>query len=144
MDGPTISALVTALGVLGGGVTWLIRRRDKKKDPLPKSAAELAIAQQALDIISDAATFSRKDSENLRARVVQLELDSATDRIRIGRLETLLSHAASYIEALLRWAHGLRSVPRPPALPPELHDLVDPALWITNAAPQEPDSSPNA
>lgn len=130
----TLGALVTLILGAGSAFGWWLRRRDQKKDPLPKAAAELAVAQQALGIITDAATWAKNDNTDLRSRVAQLEKDRAEDRVRITRLETLLSHAAAYIEALLRWAQIMPTDPeRPvPPLPDELHELVDPQLWITH------------
>lgn len=95
-------------------VEWLDRR--------------LKITQERLD---DEIASRRSDEERISA----LEEDRATDRARLTRLERLLSQAASYIEALLRWAHasGQRSIP---PLPAELHEIVDPTLWLGHGEPK--------
>jgi hypothetical protein len=144
MEPLSVGGLVTLLSLIGGGAAWLIRRRDSNKDPIPKAAAEMAIAQQALEIITESAAWTRADAVGLRARVAKLEADREEDRARLGdaddrmtRLERLLSQAASYIEALLRWAQVMPTVPdKPiPPLPTQLHELVDPELWVTNGTP---------
>jgi hypothetical protein len=136
MDPAWLTALVPLVLAAGGAVSWLISRRDKRKDPLPKQQAELAIAQQALGIVTEAAAFSAAEASGLRERVVKLEADREedreareVDRARISRLEGLFARAVSYIETLLRaWGS-----PKPPQPPAELHELIDPALW--DAAP---------
>lgn len=138
IEGNVVASVLSALAIIGSGIGWLIARHDKKKDPLPKAAAEVALAREALGIVSESAQTLKEDLARIKAdreedrtRIDQLEKDGVADRARISRLESLLSHAASYIEALLRWAHGLRGAPKPPPLPSELHDLVDPHLWVT-------------
>jgi hypothetical protein len=131
MDPAWLTALVPLVLAIGGGLSWFISRRDKNKDPLPKQQAELAIAQQALGIVTAAAEFSSAEARALRSRVTKLEGDRDEDRTRITRLEGLFARAVTYIEKLLR-AWG---APRPPEPPADLHDLIDPALW----RPGEPD-----
>lgn len=134
-------AIVGILSAIGTAIAWYVARRDRAKDPIPKAAAEIQLAQAALGVIQDAADFSRQNVVDLRAdakadreRIKQLEADREVDRARLTRLETLLSHAASYIEALLRWAREITVPPNNPIppLPSQLHELVDPQLWITN------------
>lgn len=144
IEGNVVAAVLSFLAALGAGIGWWVDRRDRHKDPLPKSAAEVAVAKEALGVVVAAAEWDRTRGERIQTdltaalrRITALEEDGVTDRARITRLETLLSHAASYIEALLRWAHALRDAPKPPPLPTELHDLVDPQLWITISNPKE-------
>lgn len=133
--------------LMGTAIAWVVKRWDNKKDPLPKTAAEVALAAQALGIIKEAAEFSQT---TLTRRITELEAGRASDALRITDLErsrlddrhviedlqrgmaevrSLLSSAARYIEHLLTWANSLMGQPNPPPLPAELHDIIDPALW---------------
>lgn len=133
MNAEVLSTILSALVAIGGGVAWLVRRWDQKKDPIPRTSAELAVAQQALGIIQDSRDTLVNDVERLKA-------DREADRARIaalehrqGKLESLLGRAAAFIEVMLRWAHA-GSPPPPPVLPPDLYDLIDPSLhtWVQN------------
>lgn len=116
----TIGAIVGLLGAIGGGVAWFVRRRDTRKDPIPKDAAAVALAQSATALMQGVA--DRLDSElgDVRKRMNGLETD-------IARLTSTLGAAIRYIERLLRWDKTEARGPRPP-LPPELYDLIDPSL----------------
>jgi hypothetical protein len=158
VDAEVWRVLVPLVLAAGSGITWWVARRDKNKDPLPKAAAELALAAQALGIVTESAEYVRQDTINLRfdrdqdrVRIARLEADREEDRLRLAdaddrmtRLERLLSQAAAYIEALLRWAQIMPSVPdKPiPPLPNQLHELVDPELWVTNGRPGVKKSTP--
>ena len=133
-----LSAIVGGLTVLGGGIGWLVRRHDARKDTIPKAAAEVALAQQALGIVKESRDSLADDVRRLmldrdedRSRIDKLEADRITDRARIGRLEALLGVAAGYIEALLRWVRTGAKPPHPP-LPDDLNDLIDPSLLGTD------------
>jgi hypothetical protein len=120
------ASLVTLILAVGSGIGWLIRRRDQRKDPLPKREAELVLAEQALGIVKAAAEFSAGEAVTLRGRVTQLEMDRDDLRNRMVRIEGLFARALSYIETLLRiWPDA----PPPPPPPRELHDLIDSSLW---------------
>ena len=129
------AAVLTALAPL---VMWWVKRRDAQHDRIPKAAAEVALAQQALGIVKESRDYLADDVRRLmldrdedRSRIDKLEADRATDRARIGRLEALLGVAAGYIEALLLWVLTGAKPPHPP-LPDDLNDLIDPSLLGTD------------
>ena len=146
--GAQIPALVTLIGLIGGGIAFLIRRRDSKKDPIPKESAAVALAQSSVSIMQAVADdlregLARKDAElaTMRAdltalsarqrtteeRLTETQSELADTRTDIDWLRSTLGVAASYIEKLLRWA---REDARPPlpALPEKLRTLIDPSL----------------
>lgn len=134
MSPALITALVSAVLALGSGIAWFVKRRDAAKDPIPKHAAELAVAEQALGIIQESRDTlnedvkrlkaeSKEDRERLDAQQAQIDgLREAMDQVK-----NLLSHATRYIETLLRWAYA-GAAPPPPSVPLDLHDLIDPSL----------------
>lgn len=141
MNPSLLTALVSLLVAAGGGIAWLVKRRDANRDPIPKHQAEVALAQSALGVIQASRDTLDADVRRLlidreedRSRIDKLEADRDTDRERIeqhreriSRLESLLGIAAGYIEALLRWVRNGSPPPQPP-LPSPLHDLIDPSL----------------
>ena len=115
-----IGPVVGLLGAIGGGVAWLVRRRDQAKDPIPKESAAVALAQSGVSIMQGVA-------DRLEARVIALEGEVVNLKSDVGRLTLTLGAAARYIERLLRWAKSESRPPIPP-LPSELRDLIDPSL----------------
>lgn len=131
-DPGLIVALIGVLTTLGTGLSWYVNRRDKAKDPIPKTAAELAVAQTALGIVeASAGRLDREvvrisgalEQERTRGDGQQRQLDSQQEQI--DTFKALLSHATRYIETLLR-AWG--SSPIAPAVPAPLHELIDATL----------------
>lgn len=132
-DSAFIVALIGAMTTAGTGIGWYVNRRDKQKDPIPKTAAELAVAQTALGIVE--ASAGRLDKEVVR---ISGDLDKERDRgdaqqqqiddlqRDVSQIKALLSHATRYIETLLRaWP----SCGDPaPAVPAPLHELIDATL----------------
>ena len=132
--GSQIPALIALLTTLGGAVAWWLRRRDSKKDPIPKESAAVALAQSSVSIMQGVADELREEMAALRARLQATEErltntqnELADTRTDIDWLRTTLGVAASYIEKLLRWAHS-ESRPPLPSLPERLRSLIDPAL----------------
>lgn len=115
-----IGPVVGLLGAIGGGVAWLVRRRDQAKDPIPKESAAVALAQSGVSIMQGVA-------DRLESRVIALEGEVVNLKGDVGRLTLTLGAAARYIERLLRWAKSESRPPIPP-LPSELRDLIDPSL----------------
>lgn len=129
-----ITAIVSLLLAVGSGIAWLVKRRDAAKDPIPKQAAELALAEQALGIIRESRDALREDVNRLKGERDEhrTRLDAQQEQIdglrqAMDQVKHLLSHATRYIETLLRWAYA-GAPPPPPSVPLDLHDLIDPSL----------------
>ncbi|MER7070980.1 hypothetical protein [Terrabacter sp. NPDC000476] len=147
MTGGDISIIVGLLTTLGGGVAWLVKRHDAAKDPIPKAAAELAVAEQALGIIKESRDALREDVSRLKEerdehkvrldaqqeQIDTLRDDNATLHATVEQIKHLLSHATRFIETLLRWAKDGAKPPQP-TLPHALEDLIDPTLYSPPAA----------
>lgn len=118
--GGLIGGVVAFMGAVGAGIAWLVRRRDSKKDPIPKESAAVALANQSVSLMQGVANEIRTDLATVRNEVGEL-------RDEVEGLRTTLSAAARYIERLLRWAKSESRPPLPP-LPNALHDLIDPSL----------------
>ena len=78
--GGQIPALVTLLTMLGGGVAWWLRRRDSKKDPIPKESAAVALADSSVAIMKDVAAELRRDLATEREIRAQDRAQHAADR----------------------------------------------------------------
>lgn len=132
-DGSLIAVLVPLITAAGGAVAWLVNRHDKKADPIPKTAAELAVAERALGIIEKSASRLEAevgrvsgDLEKERARGDEQQAQIDTLRADVSQIKALLSHATRYIETLLRaWPS---SSAHAPAVPAPLHELIDGSL----------------
>lgn len=116
MTGAIISAVVTLVLALGSAIAWWVKRRDTKADPIPRSAAEVAMSRQALGIIQASA-------KRLEADVKRLSEDREADRCRIDALEASMHDLRSswttwYSDLRDRWHHH-REQPNPPS-PPQL------------------------
>lgn len=136
-----LPALATLVSALAGFVAWYVKHRADAKDPIPKAAAELAVAEQALGLIKESRDALREDVirlkeervddrkrlEEMQAQVDSLRDDNADLHAVIDQMRHVLSSATRYIEALLKWARD-GSVPPPPTVPPSLVDLIDPHL----------------
>lgn len=125
--GGLIGAVVGALGAIGGGVAWLVRRRDSKKDPIPKESAAVALAQSGVALMQGVADRLEGDIGDLRNEVASQRDEIGDLRGDLHSLRVTLGAAARYIERLLHWAKSESRPPVPP-LPVELRDLIDPAL----------------
>lgn len=136
-----VTAVASLLTVLSGFAAWVVKRRSEAKDPIPKAAAELAVAEQALGLIRESRDALRDDVVRLKAERIEdrLRLDECqkqVDQLRVdnqglhadlSQIRQVLSAATRYIEVLLRWVRE-GSHPPQPQLPAVLHELVDPTL----------------
>jgi hypothetical protein len=126
-DGSLIAALVGALGTIGTGVAWVLRRRDSQKDPIPKDAAAVALAQSGVNLMQGVAQRLDSELSDVRGKL------AISDRRLSAAEETLTEHervfgiAFGYIDALLRHIRDGKPPPAPPA-PADLRDLIDPEL----------------
>jgi len=122
MPDPTslIGSIVALLGATGGGIAWMVRRRDAKKDPIPKESAAVALAQSGVSLMQGVADRLDVELGEVRSELGDLKGD-------VQRLTLTLGAAARYIERLLRWAKSDTRPPIPP-LPSDLRDLIDPSL----------------
>ena len=123
MTGALISAVVTLVLALGSAIAWWVKRRDTKSDPIPRSAAEVAMSRQALGIIQASAKRLEEDVKRLSADREADRLARETDRCRIDALEAGMAELRSswttwYSDLRDRWHHH-REQPNPPA-PPHL------------------------
>lgn len=133
-DAGMLTALVSALVTLGGGVAWYVRRRDTAKDPIPKQVAAVALADQSVSMMRDVANEVRSDMANLRAELVTLRKENERNATRMQSLEasvetldSALTAAIGYIEHLIRYMRGGAHGPEP-VVPERLRDLIDPML----------------
>jgi len=137
-DATLIGGVVTLLGLIGSGIAWLVRRRDSKKDPIPKESAAVALAQSGVALMQGVADRLEARISGLEDDLAQARLDGAAARAEdrteidglrgdVQHLRLTLSAAARYIERLLRWAKSDTRPPIPP-LPSDLRDLIDPSL----------------
>lgn len=136
-----LTALATVISALAGFIAWYVKHRADAKDPIPRAAAELAVAEQALGIIKESRDALREDvvrmkderkDDRKRLEEMQAQVDSLRDdnldlHSVIDQMRHALSNATRYIEALLKWARD-GSVPPPPTVPPSLVDMIDPTL----------------
>lgn len=126
--GAIVGGIVTVLGTVGTGVAWLLSRRDRKKDPIPKESAAVALAQSGISLMQGVADRINAELLEVRTELSDVRTELSDVRSEVRRLTTTLGAAARYIERLLRWAKS-ESRPPIPALPSELRDLIDPALY---------------
>lgn len=136
-----VYVVIAVLTTAGGGLAWYIRRHDTRKDPLPRTAAEVAIAKEALGIIvasRDALTqdMARQGEELAQERargdrheqeLVQLRKEHAELHDIVDEIRSRLTAAARYIETLLRWGRAGGHDPEPD-VPEGLADLIDPTV----------------
>ncbi|GAB3889243.1 hypothetical protein [Terrabacter terrigena] len=138
MSEGVIGALVTLLIAGGGGLGYLIRRRDNQKDPIPKQSAAVATSAEAVEMMRGVASDFRQDIKDLRADLSNVKLEAQANQLRLegqvvslaSSVETLdssLSAALRYIEQLIRYLRSGAHGPEP-AVPGELRDLIDPML----------------
>lgn len=113
-----MTAALTALGAIAVALvtlaTFLIRRHDKHKPGVQRTAAEVAVAKDALGIIQSSRDTLKEDVDRLLAA-------RETDRGRIGALETEMRSIRDgwlgwYDDLSTRWHHH-REQPRPPRPP---------------------------
>ncbi len=142
-----LSSLISAFVALSGVAAWLIRRRDKRKDPILRTSAELAMAKQALNIIQSSRDVLVDDVERLktdstehRASIVALEAQVNSQTVALDHFRTMLTQASGFIEVMLRWARA-GSPPPPPVLPVDLYELIDPVLHLNPTNPQGKETS---
>jgi len=119
--------LVTLILGTGAGVWRWVDRQDKKKDPIPKDAAAVALAQSGV-------TLMQAVAKDLETRLTALSGSNQLLEQRVSAAEGTIAHhehlftsAMSYIEALLRHIREGRPWPPSPA-PADLRDLIDPTL----------------
>lgn len=129
-----IGGLVSLLIAAGAGVGFLIRRRDNSKDPIPKQSAAVALANQSVTMMASVAAEIRNDVANVRSELAEVRIESDTNKRRVSSLETTvetldesLSAAIHFIEQLIRYMRSGAHGPEP-AVPVELHELIDPML----------------
>ena len=112
------AAVVTTVGGIVATVVtlaiFLIGRNDKRKDPITRTAAELAIASDALGIV-------QASRDALSDDVTRLIAARTADRERIAAVELEVraireGWAGWYRDLTERWAHH-REQPRPPHAP---------------------------
>lgn len=125
--GAIVGGVVAFLGTVGPGIAWIVRRRDGKKDPIPKESAAVALAQSGVSLMQGVADRLGAELVEVRTELSDLRSELSDVRGEVSRLTTTLGAAARYIERLLRWAKSESRPPIPP-LPSELRDLIDPAL----------------
>lgn len=125
--GTVIGSIVGLLGALGTAYAWVINRRDKNKDPIPKESAAVALSASAV-------ALSQTLLKDLDARMTQMNGRNQILENRVAAAEQSIEHherifgaAMTYIEALLRHIRDGRKRP-PPPVPTEIRDLIDPEL----------------
>lgn len=156
-----VSAL---LATLGGGVAWLVKRHDSKKDPLPREQAEVAVAAANVGLLSEVNVRLGEESrrqatklDSMEAELLAVNERAVTAEARAdeaqrtaehnqreiadlqesqGSLKALFGSATGFIEELLRWVHdGMPGAA--PALPSNLRAFIDHSLHGTPHQPEE-------
>lgn len=113
-----IAALVTAIASLAGLVTFFVSRHDKAKDPIPKQAAEVAMAKEALGIVKDSRDTLVEDVARLGQRVEDVEGEAHALR---GEVQALRREVESIRNRWAAWYRDLTdrwSTHREQAAPP--------------------------
>lgn len=116
-----IAALVSAIAALTGLITFFVGRHDKNKDPIPKQAAEVAIAKDALGVVKGSYDFLIEDVARLRTDLngVKDEASSLRQEVQLLRREVQSIRSAWamwYRDLSDRWLVH-REQPAPP-IPP--------------------------
>lgn len=130
IDGPLITSITGLLIAVGGGIAWLVQRRDKARPRIARQAAEVA---QASDAVGGALTVVQS---SLTAEIARLRADSeadrtrwaterAADRERIGGLEQTTEDLRRDVTALretearlVRWLRAIRLGVASGSIPP--------------------------
>lgn len=81
-----IAALVSSIAALAGAGAFYVGRHDKAKDPLPKEAAEVAIAKDALGVVKASHDTLVADVARLNARIDDVEGEAHTLREEVQML----------------------------------------------------------
>ena len=134
MDQGAVAALVTLILGIGSGIGWYVRRRDNRKDPVPKQSVALAQADSSVALMGLLRDEMRKDMTTLRSELEEVKAAAKAATTRVASLEetveTLddsLTDAVRYIEALLRHMRNGSRGPAP-TIPERLRGLIDPML----------------
>jgi len=121
--------LISLILAIGAGLKWWIGRKDSLKDPIPKDAAAVALAQSGV-------TLMQAVAKDLEVRLTALSTSNQKLEQRVSAAEGTIEHhekligaALPYIEALLRHIRDGKSQP-PPAIPIEIRAMLDPDLSI--------------
>lgn len=136
-----VAPLVTLILGIGGGIGFILRRRDNRKDPIPKQSAALAQANESVLLAGALRDEMRKDMAELRTEVAAAKeaAKSATKRVEsleetVETLDDSLTDAVRFIEALLRHLRTGSMGPAP-AIPERLRGLIDPMLHRVEEPP---------
>jgi len=119
--------LISLILAIGAGLKWWIGRKDAQKDPIPKDAAAVALAQSGVTLMQAVARDLETRLTALSGSNQLLEQRVSAAEGTIAHHEHLFTSAMSYIEALLRHIREGRPWPPSPA-PADLRDLIDPTL----------------
>ena len=119
--------LISLILAIGAGLKWWIGRKDAQKDPIPKDAAAVALAQSGVTLMQAVAKDLETRLTALSGSNQDLEKRVSAAEGTIAHHEHLLTSAMSHIKALLRHIREGKPWPPPPA-PADLRDLIDPTL----------------
>jgi hypothetical protein len=133
-----VGAAVTLILAAASGIGYLLRRRDNQKDPIPKESAAVALANQSVAIMMGVATRLTTEVEQVKAQLAAVKAESERTKAMqdaqvhsleasVETLDESLSAAIRFIEQLMRHTMSGGREPKP-AIPPQLHDLIDPML----------------
>ena len=139
----TITAIVSALAVIGPGIAWWVKRRDSRKDPIPKSQAAVALADSAVGLANETLAMVAAQLVDVKQRVDEQgtrirELENA-DRAKSGEIARLTQLVAALkvekdqIVAHWRelWQWVVAGAPPPPPTPPDhLRDVLGPDIEV--------------
>lgn len=120
MNPGEIAALVSSIAALAGAGAFYVGRHDKKKDPLPKEAAEVAIAKDALGVVKASHDTLVADVKRLNERIDDVEGEAHTLREEVQMLrrevQSIRSAWAMWFKDLEnRWVvHRQQDAPPPP------------------------------
>jgi hypothetical protein len=140
-----VVGILVALGGISGLVIFFVTRWDKKRDPISKAEAEVALAAKALGMaegLNDKLLreVTRLD-ERLEAADERLALmeerhaaERDEDRTKIAGLERSMSAVIASRDALVQYFIVFRGwvsngmIPPPPAVPEHLADVIP--AWV--------------
>lgn len=146
----TLVAVLAALGGMSGLLIFLISRWDKKRDPVSKAEAEVALAAKALGLAEGINDRLIGEVGRLDARIALMEERHARerdeDRTEIAGLKRRMAGViedrdslVAYFLVFRQWV-AMGSRPPAPAVPKHLADFLP--EWVPGDGAEPPSPNP--